>query len=113
MTRNKRAAAQAAIDTAWQMLVMFAVVAAAGLVPPEAMASDKIGTTLCRGVSLVTGNVGKALATLALIVIGMGALLGKVSWGMAIIVGVGIALIFGADTVMKVISGQTDVCKTA
>lgn len=44
----------------------------------------------------LTGNTGKGLATIAITVIGIGALLGKVSWGMAIIVGIGVDIVFGA-----------------
>ena len=55
-----------------------------------------MGNVLCTVVGWFTGNTGKGLATIAITVIGIGALLGKVSWGMAIIVGIGVAIVFGA-----------------
>ncbi|MCE2927155.1 MAG: TrbC/VirB2 family protein, partial [Rickettsiales bacterium] len=55
-----------------------------------------MGKVLCTVVGWFIGNTGKGLATIAITVIGIGALLGKVSWGMAIIVGVGVAIVFGA-----------------
>ncbi len=64
-----------------------------------------ISKVLCNAVKLINGQTGKALATLAVIVIGIGALMGKVSWGMAIIVGIGIAVIFGAGAIVDEVSG--------
>lgn len=61
-----------------------------------AAAANPIGDTLCAVVQWFTGTVGAGIATLAVIIIGIGALMGKVSWGMAIIVGLGVAVIFGA-----------------
>lgn len=69
---------------------------------------DALSKVLCNVVSWFTGPVGAAIATLAIIVIGVGALLGKVSWGMAIIVALGVAIIFGAPTIVEALGGQTD-----
>jgi type IV secretory pathway VirB2 component (pilin) len=41
-------------------------------------------------------NIAPGIATLAVIALGIGASFGKVSWGMAVLAGVGIAAIFGA-----------------
>lgn len=78
------------------------------LVPTDALASVGSGGTpsalsniLCNVVGWFTGPLGGAIATLAIIVIGVGALMGKVSWGMAIIVGLGIGVIFGAPQIVK------------
>ncbi len=60
-----------------------------------------IGRVLCNVAGWFEGPVGRGIATLAIIVIGIGALMGKVSWGMAIIVGIGIAVIFGAPTIVN------------
>jgi type IV secretory pathway VirB2 component (pilin) len=72
--------------------------------------SGVIGGVLCRVVGWFTGTVGKGIATLAIIVIGIGALMGKVSWGMAIIVGVGVAVVFGAPTLVNEIAGNSYSC---
>jgi type IV secretory pathway VirB2 component (pilin) len=45
------------------------------------------------------GGMGRGLATMAIIALGISATLGKVSWGMAVMVGVGIAIFFGAATI--------------
>ena len=53
----------------------------------------------------ICGKLGQGIATLAIIVIGVGALMGKVSWGMAIIVGIGVGVIFGAPTIVNALGG--------
>ena len=81
--------------------------------PETALAVNNGGalsTVLCNVVSWFTGPVGAAIATLAIIVVGLGALLGKVSWGMAIIVALGVAIIFGAPTIVNALGGGTTTC---
>lgn len=56
-------------------------------------------------VSEVTGPVGSALATLGVVIVAIGALMGKVSWGMAIMVAVGIGAIFGAGKIVSILGG--------
>jgi len=81
------------------------------LMPKAALAADPVaadnplGDTLCNVVDWFQGPIGSGIATLAIIVIGVGALMGKVSWGMAIIVGLGVGIIFGAPAIVDMISG--------
>ena len=86
------------------------LVAALGvLIMPDMAAAaggQTIADVLCKVVGWFTGNVGKGIATLAIIIIGVGALMGKVSWGMAIIVGVGVAVIFGASQIVDDLGGK-------
>ncbi len=67
-------------------------------------------TVLCNVVGWFTGPIGGGIATLAIIVVGVGALMGKVSWGMAIIVGIGVGVIFGADTIVSALSSNAASC---
>jgi len=87
------------------MFWMLGLFAAAIFTPDMASAGGVIGDVLCNAVEFITTGVGAAIATLAVIVIGIGALMGKVSWGMAIIVALGIAIIFGAGTIADTLSG--------
>jgi type IV secretory pathway VirB2 component (pilin) len=76
------------------------------LMPTAAFAgTNPLGETLCNVVDWFQGPIGSGIATLAIIVIGVGALMGKVSWGMAIIVGLGVGIIFGAPAIVDMISG--------
>jgi type IV secretion system protein VirB2 len=85
------------MSLALSLFVAYAVM----LLPSEALAGGgTIGNVLCNVADWFTGPVGQGIATLAILVIGIGALMGKVSWGMAIIVGIGVAVIFGAPQIV-------------
>lgn len=95
-------------EKAWTHCLCIMITAAFMLVPDLALA-DPGGTAiekvLCNVVKWVTGGVGKAIATIAVIIIGIGALMGKVSWGMAIIVAIGIGVVFGAGSIVGMLDG--------
>ena len=104
------------VALAWQICLALVISAAAVMLPDFANATDTpIGNIFCTISEWATGNTGKGLATIAITVIGIGALLGKVSWGMAIIVALGIALVFGASTLVNAfnIPGMPSGCSTS
>lgn len=67
-----------------------------------------ITVMLCNVVRWFNGATGKVVATLGMIVIGIGALAGKVSWPMGMLVAVGVSLIFGGTTVLSALGGPGD-----
>lgn len=92
----------------WQISLLVMLSALVVMLPDMAFATTTdtvVGNMMCTVNSWFLGSTGKGLATIAIIVIGVGALMGKVSWGMAIIVGLGIALIFGAAAMVNALSG--------
>ena len=93
------------LAVAWQVCLMVMLSAVIVMMPDFAAAATStdtpMGNVLCTVVGWFTGNTGKGLATIAITVIGIGALLGKVSWGMAIIVGIGVAIVFGAAGIVE------------
>ena len=95
---------------AMALFVAYAVM----LLPMDALADgggpSAIEDVLCNVVGWFTGSIGAGIATLAIIVIGVGALMGKVSWGMAIIVGIGIGVIFGATEIVGLLNGGEEAC---
>ncbi len=100
--------AKATIDLGWQMFLSLAVVLAATMIPFDSFAqagqdSNAFETVLSNVICLFTGTTGKAIATVAVIAVGIGALLGKISWGMALIITIGIALVFGAAGIVNII----------
>ena len=98
------------IDTAWQLFLAFAIVLGAMMVPIDALAANPIEIVMCNVVFFMTGTTGKAIATIAIIVVGLGALMGKISWGMALIVALGVALVFGAATIVDNLGGEGTDC---
>ena len=55
-----------------------------------------MATVLCTVLGIIEGDLGRGLATLAIVMLGTGACLGKVSWGLAITVAIGIGVMFNA-----------------
>jgi type IV secretory pathway VirB2 component (pilin) len=98
---------------AWQICLMVLLSAVVIMAPDMAFATGvdtPMGNVLCTVTNWFTGNTGKGLATIAITIIGIGALLGKVSWGMAIIVGIGVAIVFGATTIVSAMGGGATGC---
>lgn len=102
-------------DTTWSAFLTITLFAAAMLLPETALADGQtpIGAVVCDILTWLTGATGRAIATLAIIIIGVGALMGKVSWGMAIIVAVGVAIVFGAPEILNLLGGGTSSCTDA
>ena len=104
------------LAVAWQACLLVMLSAVIIMMPDFAHATNTpMGNVLCTVVRWFTGNTGKGLATIAITVIGIGALLGKVSWGMAIIVGIGVAIVFGAASIVNTMgagSGSSQSCAT-
>jgi type IV secretion system protein VirB2 len=105
------------LSIGWQVCLMVMLTAIVITMPELAFAGNNtpMGNVLCTVVNWFTGNTGKGLATIAITVIGIGALLGKVSWGMAIIVGIGVAIVFGAAGIVNTMgagNGSNQACAT-
>jgi type IV secretory pathway VirB2 component (pilin) len=100
------------LSTAWQICMMVMLSAIVVAMPDLSFASSDtpMGSVLCTVTGWFTGNTGKGLATIAITVIGIGALLGKVSWGMAIIVGIGVAIVFGASGIVSAMGAGAAGC---
>ena len=104
------------LSLAWQACLLVLLSAALVIAPDFAFAGHHtpMGNVLCTVTGWFTGNTGKGLATIAITVIGIGALLGKVSWGMAMIVGTGVAIVFGAAGIVDNMgAGANPTCATS
>ena len=64
-----------------------------------------VGVKLCQIVRAITGRIGRAIATIAVIFLGFGAFFGKVTWGLAVAVAIGIFAIFGAASIVTAFGG--------
>jgi len=65
---------------------------------------DKI---FCNMYNWFNGPLGKGVATIGMLVLGVGALFGKISWGIAVVYGVGVALIFGSDGIVMALGASS------
>jgi len=92
------------------LVVMLSVVIL--MVPQYAIAStvtnaSPMSNALCIAAIWITGSTGRGIATIGITIIGIGALLGKVSWGTAMIVGVGVAIVFGSTAIIALLGGTS------
>ena len=71
--------------------------------------ADKSGIIkiFCNVINQITGGIGKVISVLILISMAIGLFLGKITWGLAIAVMVGMGLLFGAKGIVDVISDGT------
>ncbi len=65
---------------------------------------DVIGDTLCNVVNLVSGQIARGIATLAIFAVGIGLFLGKINWGLAATTAAAVAVIFGAGDLVEFIA---------
>jgi type IV secretion system protein VirB2 len=83
----------------WQLCLVFcllSMVVVGGEALADTSSSDAISSVLCAIVGKLTGQMGRGIATIAIVVLGIGLFLGKLSWAVAVATGIGIGLIFGA-----------------
>ena len=79
--------------------------AKAGGSPTDAGAG--IANVLCNVIHVAQGATGKTIATLVIISMAIGLFLGKITWGVAIAVAVGMGVLFGANTLVGFLSNTT------
>lgn len=74
-----------------------------------------ITNVLCNVVDLLQGTAGQAIATIAIIILGIGLFIGKLSWPVALGTAVGVGIIFGAADLVDWLSdgGATEACSTS
>lgn len=67
--------------------------------------STSFDSTSCNVMNVITGTAGRVFASLVVISVGIGFVNGKVSWGLMIGVIIGIAVMFGAPSIVATLSG--------
>lgn len=77
-----------------------------------APADNAIAQVVCNVVNQLTGPIGQAVSTVAVIFIGIGLFMGKISWGLALGIAIGMAMLFGAENIVGWIGGGTVACTT-
>jgi len=83
------------------------------LVFPElsfAQENTSIGNMLCTAASWADGNTGHGVITLSVIIMGILALLNKISWNFALLHIVGTALIVGASAMVNALNAGASGC---
>lgn len=81
-------------------------VALIALFPDAVLANNPMGTTLCMVVDWFNGRVGAALATLSIMILGVAALMGYITWKMCFFAELDVILIFGAGWFVETFGGN-------
>lgn len=90
---------------------LWALAVFAAQVLPAGDANAQIGAILCSVYTdIIVAEVGRGVATIAVASLGIGAMLGKISWGMAIMVGVGVGALFGAGAIVEAVLPNVTAC---
>jgi type IV secretion system protein VirB2 len=66
-----------------------------------------IVTIFCNVINQITGGIGKVVSVLILISLAIGLFIGKLTWGVAISVMLGMGILFGAASVVDTIAGTS------
>lgn len=72
---------------------------------------NAFGQAICNLMNVVTGNAGRAVVGVVVIVVGIMFFLGKVTWSLVLAVALGAGAIFGAPKIVKVVTGKEFVCR--
>jgi type IV secretion system protein VirB2 len=88
----------------------FLGLATVALTPDIASAATAPSTTVisgvvCNIVDELQGPIVRAIAAFAVIFLGFSLFLGKISWGVALALGIGLAAVFGAEQIVDVMAG--------
>lgn len=110
-------------DFAWRVLLFFCFLAVVFGISDEVLASssgtgssaggDEIGQRLCVVVKSLSGGIAKAVATIAIIGVAGGLLMGKLQWMTAMTVSVGVIIIFSAGKIVGWVSGSDGISSTS
>lgn len=98
-------------DLLFRLSLYFLLITAFISIPTGAEAASAAGTdplsrTLCLVVGWFTGKMGQAIATLGILVLGIGAMMGKVSWQMALTVAFGVSVMFSGARVVELLTDR-------
>jgi len=73
------------------------------LFPPSQAYAGAMQNAICTIVQWIWGDLGTGLAVLGICAVSGAAMLGKASWGMAMTVAAGVAIMFGADSLANML----------
>lgn len=97
-------------DISVKLMLWFSI-AALIIAAKNAWAADNdmtmVTNVMCAAINQLTGPIGRAITIIIVISLGIMLLLGKVTWGVAIALAVGMGVIFGARDVVNILSGGT------
>ncbi len=71
---------------------------------------EGINKTVCSVVNTLQGPIARGIAAVGIIFLGFSLFLGKISWGIALALAIGIGAIFGADKIVGMLGDGKAAC---
>jgi type IV secretory pathway VirB2 component (pilin) len=96
--------------TAMAFLLLAIVVMSPANSFADAASNSTISNVICNIVNQLQGPVARGVAAFGIIFLGFSLFLGKISWGVALALGIGIGAIFGAGQIVNMIGGKGEGC---
>ncbi len=98
-------------ELTWHLLLL-AVLCITFMAGDAYASANGMSNALCTiPLSVINTSIGRGIATLGIIILGIMATLGRITWTQAVVVGVGISVIFGAASLASMIAmGQGQAC---
>jgi len=100
---------------AWRLLLALCAIALI-MVASDSFAAgateDPIGDVLCKMIKIFQGNTARGIAIVGIIVLGIQTLRGQLKWEVALVIVVGVIILFKAPEIINMISGSKDNCPT-
>ncbi len=87
-----------------QTALVFGLMAIVVMLPEQSYAANGFDNVLCAIARTLQGPVARAIAAIGIIFLGFSLFLGKISWGVALALGIGIAAVFGASSIVNLLA---------
>jgi type IV secretory pathway VirB2 component (pilin) len=102
----------------WSAFFVLAIAVAIVVLPEMSMAQTEvpdstISNTICNVVNQLQGPIARGVAAIGIIFLGFSLFLGKISWGVALALAIGIGAIFGANEIVNLVGGGAEACADA
>ncbi len=68
--------------------------------------------TICSALNTLRGPVARGLAAIGIVFLGFSLFLGKISWGLALALAIGIGAVFGAPDIVRVLGDGEQACES-
>lgn len=103
----------ASISTIFRKVGILASVAAVFLLIAVSPAyAGGLAAIVCKIVDLTQNDIGKPVATAAVLGIAAMAMFGRISWGVVMVTATGVVIIFAAGSIVSTVTGAGDACGT-
>jgi type IV secretory pathway VirB2 component (pilin) len=94
-------------------LVVLAPDSANAAAPAATVNAEGMGQVVCNIIKQLQGPVARGVAAFGIIFLGFSLFLGKISWGVALALGIGVAAIFGAESIVDAMLGDAGTACTS